>query len=104
MGVRGWFVEQSARICGIEHPCGPDLRPDAVEPIGVWLHLLRGSMQRRAHKLREVMWLTGWWAGSHDYSCSSAALSAAMPRAVWLLTAPRLIRIVAAISASDRSP
>jgi hypothetical protein len=78
-------------------------RPDALKAIGAWLHLLRGGMQRRAHKLREVMWLTGWWAGCHVYSCSSAALSAAMPRAVWLLTAPRLIRMVAAISASERS-
>ena len=81
---------------------GLDRCPDAVQAVGARLHLLRGSMQRRAHKLREVMWLTGRW-GSHDYSCSSAARSAAMPRAVWLLTAPRLIRMVAAISASDRS-
>jgi hypothetical protein len=82
---------------------GPHGCPDTIQAVWARLYLLRGSMQRRAHKLREVMWLTGWWTASHDYSCSSAARSAAMPRAVWLLTAPRLIRIVAAISASDRS-
>jgi hypothetical protein len=88
---------------GGEDRAGTDLRPDALKAVGAWLHLLRGGMQRGAHKLREVMWLTGWGAGCHVYSCSSAALSDAMPRAVWLLTAPRLIRMVAAISASDRS-
>ena len=36
-------------------------------------------------------------------SISMTALSAATPLAVWLLTAPRLIPIVAAICASDRS-
>ena len=35
--------------------------------------------------------------------CSSPARSAAMPRAVWLLTAPWLIPIALAICASDRS-
>ena len=42
-------------------------------------------------------------AGSGHYCCSKAARSAAMPRAVWLFTAPRLIFIVVAISASDKS-
>jgi hypothetical protein len=46
--------------------------------------------------------LEGSVGGRHN-SCSRAALRAAMPRAVWLFTAPRLIFIVAAISASDRS-
>jgi hypothetical protein len=40
---------------------------------------------------------------SHDVSCSKIDRSADIPRAVWLFTAPRLIPIVAAISASDRS-
>jgi hypothetical protein len=39
----------------------------------------------------------------HDVSCSKIDRSADIPRAVWLFTAPRLIPIVAAISASDRS-
>ena len=43
---------------------GSHLRPDPLEAIGAWLYLLRGGMQGRAHTLREVMWLTGWWAGS----------------------------------------
>jgi hypothetical protein len=93
----------SGAAVGGEGRGGADLRPDALKAIGAGLHLLRGGMQRRAHKLREVMWLTGWWPGSHVYSCSNAALSAAMPRAVWLLTAPRLIRMAVAISASERS-
>jgi hypothetical protein len=47
-----------------------------------------------------------WIANAPDrarYSCSRAARRDAIPRAVWLLTAPRLIPIVSAISASDRS-
>lgn len=39
----------------------------------------------------------------HEVSCSKIDLSAAIARAVWLLTAPLLIPIVAAISASERS-
>jgi hypothetical protein len=105
--VAGSASEPSAwhahTVGGKGRPAGPDGCADAVQAVGARLHLLRGSMQRGAHKLREVMWLTGRWTGSHDYSCSSAARSAAMPRAVWLLTAPRLIRMVAAISASERS-
>jgi len=88
---------------GGESRGGPGFRPDPVQAVRARLHLLRGGMQGRAHTLREVMWLTGWWGGCHVYSCSSAARSAAMPRAVWLLTAPRLIRMVSAISASERS-
>ena len=42
-------------------------------------------------------------ARSRRHSCSRAVRRAVMPRAVWLLTAPRLIFIAAAISASDRS-
>lgn len=39
----------------------------------------------------------------HDVSCCRIDLSAAMARAVWLLTAPLLIPIALAMSASDRS-
>jgi hypothetical protein len=42
--------------------------------------------------------------GLGHYCCSRTLRSAAIPRAVWLLTAPRLIPIVWAISASDKSP
>ena len=45
----------------------------------------------------------GPWAGARGHSCSRAARRALMPRAVWLLTAPRLMPIAVAISASDRS-
>jgi len=40
---------------------------------------------------------------SQSGSRSRAARSAAIPRAVWLFTAPRLMPIAVAISASDRS-
>jgi hypothetical protein len=40
----------------------------------------------------------------HDVSCSRIDLSADIPRAVWLFTAPRLIPIAVAISASEKSP
>lgn len=39
----------------------------------------------------------------HAVSCSKIDLSAAIARAVWLFTAPLLMPIVAAISASERS-
>lgn len=39
----------------------------------------------------------------HDVSCSKIDRSADIPRAVWLFTAPRLIPMVPAISASERS-
>lgn len=39
----------------------------------------------------------------HEVSCSKIDLSAAIARAVWLLTAPLLMPIVAAMSASERS-
>ena len=42
-------------------------------------------------------------AGASHHSCSKAARRAVMPRNVWLLTAPRLMPMLAAISASDRS-
>jgi hypothetical protein len=40
----------------------------------------------------------------HDVSCSRIDLSADIPRAVWLFTAPRLMPIAVAISASEKSP
>jgi len=54
-----------------------------------------------------LFWPSGahWWAvaASGHQSFSSAERRAIMPRAVWLLTAPRLMPMVAAISASFRS-
>ena len=43
-------------------------------------------------------------SGEGHENCSSTIRSAAMPRAVWLFTAPLLMPIAWAISASDRSP
>ena len=40
----------------------------------------------------------------HYVSCSRTDLSAAIARAVWLFTAPRLIPIAVAMSASEKSP
>ena len=51
--------------------------------------------------LRRKVFRPGAGAGHH--SCSKAARRAVMPRNVWLLTAPRLMPMLAAISASDRS-
>ena len=78
---------------------------DPLQPVRARLDLIRGGAQGMTYELAEVV---SWRrraivAGSGHYSCSRAARRAAMPRAVWLLTAPRLMPMVAAISASDRS-
>ena len=87
---------------------GPHPRADPLEPVRVRFDLVRGGMQRPAQVLPEVHRVGSLRrgaveSGSGHYSRSRAARRAVMPRAVWLLTAPRLIRIAAAISASDRS-
>ncbi len=83
---------------------GPDLLPDALQAVGPRLDLVGGSMQLTPQELAEILSLPAVEAArSHNVSCSSFARSAAMPRAVWLLTAPRLICIAAAISASEKS-
>ncbi len=82
----------------------PDLVADPLQAVRARLHLIRGSVEFVAQELGEVPPLPAVAvAGSHHESCSSSARSAAMPRAVWLLTAPRLIFIAAAISASEKS-
>jgi len=84
-----------------------DPGPDPFQAVRVRLYLVRGGVQRLAHEFTEFAprFLRAVWtaAESHNNSCSRAARRAAIPRAVWLLTAPRLIPIVSAISASDRS-
>src|SRR6185437_12429856 len=87
---------------------GPHPRADPLEPVRVRFDLVRGGMQRPAQVLPEVHRVRSLRrgaveSGSGHYSRSRAARRAVMPRAVWLLTAPRLIFIAAAISASDRS-
>jgi hypothetical protein len=82
---------------------GPDLLPDPLKPVRARFDLVGGGVQFPAQEIGEVLPAVGAVAGPHSASCSSSARSAAMPRAVWLLTAPRLICIVAAISASERS-
>ena len=84
---------------------GPDPRADPLQPVRVWLDLIRGGVQGMPQEVAEVV---AWRrcalvAGSSHDCCSKAARRAVMPRAVWLLTAPRLMPMVAAISASDRS-
>ena len=83
----------------------PDLLADPLQAVPARLHLIRGSVEFAAQEVGEVRPLPAVEAaaGSHHESCSSSARSAAMPRAVWLLTAPRLISIAAAISASEKS-
>jgi len=83
---------------------GPHPRADPLESVRMRFDLVRGGMQRPAQVLPEVHRVGGAVeSGSGHYSRSRAARRAVMPRAVWLLTAPRLIPIAAAISASDRS-
>jgi hypothetical protein len=84
---------------------GPDLVADPLQAVRARLHLIRGSVEFAAQELGEVGPLPAVEAaaGSHHEACSSSARSAAMPRAVWLLTAPRLIFIADAISASEKS-
>ncbi len=89
---------------GVSGP-GPDLLADPFQAVGPRLNLVSGRVQLTAQELAEILSLAAVEAAarSHHVSCSSSARSAAMPRAVWLLTAPRLIFIVAAISASEKS-
>ena len=83
----------------------PDLVADPLQAVRARLHLICGGVELAAQEVGEVRALPAVEAaaGSHHESCSSSARSEAMPRAVWLLTAPRLIFIAAAISASEKS-
>jgi hypothetical protein len=87
---------------------GPDLFTDPLQAVRARLQVVGGSVQLMPHELGEVVAVgtvrtTGPVTGSHHGSCSSSTRSEAMPRAVWLFTAPRLIPIAAAISASEKS-
>src|SRR5580704_7542389 len=92
---------------------GQDPRPDRDKPIRARLDLVCRGVQGEAHEVTEVAAAGravplvpragGPRAGARGHSCSRALRRALMPRAVWLLTAPRLIPIAVAISASDRS-
>ena len=91
-------------LAGVGRP-GPDPRANPLEPVRPRFQLIGGGVQLATQELGELRSLRRRAVVSvsgHD-SCSRAARRAAMPRAVWLLTAPRLIFIAAAISASDRS-
>ena len=84
---------------------GPHPGPDPLKPVGSRFELVRGSVQLATQELAEFGSLRRYAvvSGSRHDSCSRAARRALMPRAVWLLTAPRLMPIAVAISASDRS-
>jgi len=84
---------------------GPHPGADPLQPVRSRFELVRGSVQLATQELGELGSLRrhAVVSGSRHYSCSRAARRAAMPRAVWLLTAPRLIFIAVAISASDSS-
>jgi hypothetical protein len=82
----------------------PDLFVDPLQAIRARLHPIGGSVQLAAHELgKKVVPAVGTAARCHHYCCSNAVRRDAMPRAVWLFTAPRLMSITAAISASERS-
>jgi hypothetical protein len=82
-----------------------DLVADPLQPVRARFHLIGGSVEFATQELSEIVSLPAVEspAGCHHDSCSSAVRSEAMPRAVWLLTAPRLIFIAFAISASEKS-
>src|SRR6266700_3008985 len=97
---------------------GQDPRPDRDQPfrpVRARLDLVGRGAQGEAHEIAEVAASRRAAslalaprpgrprAGTRGHSCSRAVRRAVMPRAVWLLTAPRLIPIAVAISASDRS-
>jgi hypothetical protein len=69
---------------GPDSPDGPDARADPLQPVRARLHLVRGGVQGMPHELGEVLSLRrhAVVAGSSHYSCSRAARSALMPRAV----------------------
>jgi hypothetical protein len=92
-------------LAGVGRP-GADPRADPLESVRPRFQLVRGSVQLATQELAELGSLRrhAIVSGSAHYCCSRAARRAVMPRAVWLLTAPRLIPIAVAISASDRSP
>ena len=69
----------------------------AADTIGALCRTLLAAMGFTSKNLRVLT--AGLLVNHHDFS---SARSAAMPRAVWLFTAPRLIPIAPAISASDR--
>ena len=92
---------------GVGRP-GSHPRADPLQPVRMGLDLIRGSMQRPAQVFPEFHRIGSLRrhaveSRSGHYSCSRAARRADMPREVWLLTAPRLIPMAAAMSASDRS-
>jgi hypothetical protein len=84
----------------------PDLLANPLQAVRARVYLIGGSVQLATHELGKVvsMRVVRTAPKSRHYSFSNAARRDAMPRAVWLLTAPRLMSITAAISASERSP
>jgi hypothetical protein len=80
-----------------------DLRTDPGESVVAWLDRVRGQPQRVAQGPLEhgLAWFR---AAVAHVSRSSTDRSAASAREVWLLTAPLVIPIAAAICASDMSP
>ncbi len=73
-------------------------RPDPLQAVTSGHDPVRGRVQRVPQNLLVLC------VRAAHASRSSTTRSADMARAVWLLTAPRLMPIVVAIWASDRSP
>jgi hypothetical protein len=118
MPAPGYLSEEACdRQADSKHPgvpghgvgrTGPDLLADPLQAVRTRLDVVGGSAQLMPNELGEVVALgtirtMGAVAGSYHGSCSSSTRSEAIPRAVWLFTAPRLIPIAAAISASEKS-
>src|SRR6185437_14213747 len=102
-GVVDPVLADSERLLPGHARRGQDPRADRGQAVRLRLDLVRGGLQRPAQVLPEAVpaGRGGVRPGAGRHCCSRAARRAVMPRAVWLLTAPRLIFIAAAISASD---
>jgi len=81
---------------------GRDLGADPVESVGGRLHRVDGEPERVPEGPFETS-LAGIRAAVAHVPRSSTDLSAAIARDVWLLTAPLVMPIAAAIWASERS-
>lgn len=112
-GCRAQRREQAGRVP--DPPAGPDDRPDRrrrrrddlradpVKPVSGRLDRVGRQPQRAPQRLLEHG-LAGVRAAVAHASRSSTERSADIAREVWLLTAPLVMPIAAAICVSERSP
>ena len=85
-------------------PPGGDLGTDLVQSVRAWFDGLHRRMQRIAQRAVEFVLARIIHATAAHVSRSRTERSAIIAREVWLFTAPRVMPMVEAICASDRSP